>query len=101
MYPVIRPVVDLSDVVSSGKQIPGLLGNGGLNLSSSLSRVMGMVPTIPNTAIQNGSADGTNPVSPGISLVQINNSPKSLDHLEIYRNTKNQLEMVKGLVRQT
>lgn len=98
MSPTIRPVVDLTDVVTGGKQIDNLFNNKKLDLSSSLLNASSVAASASNVSNQNGSASKqSNPAS--ITLTQINNSPKALDRLEIYRQTRNQLQTLKGLVK--
>jgi tape measure domain-containing protein len=92
--PVIRPVVDLSEVKSSSKLIDDILGKSTLMPALAIS---GNVASGMNTTVD---ANGNIIAQPaGISLVQNNYSPKALSRFEIYRQTKNQLLTVKGLVR--
>ena len=99
--PTIRPVVDLTEVISGGKQIAGLLNNKTLMVSG----VANNISSISNgLASQNTiSEDPTNRITDrqgsSISLTQINNSPTALSRLEIYRQTRNQMLMLKGLVK--
>jgi hypothetical protein len=91
---VIRPVVDLSEVKSSSKLIDDILGKSTLMPALAIS---GNVASGMNTTVD---ANGNIIAQPaGISLVQNNYSPKALSRFEIYRQTKNQLLTVKGLVR--
>ncbi len=90
LEPRITPVLDLTNVRS------------GMNrLNSYMSRRTAMsVSSYMNgdydSEIQNGSSGerGT-----AINFVQNNYSPKALSRIEIYRQTRNQLSMMKGLVR--
>jgi len=90
--PVIRPVLDLSDVKSGNVTLSSMLSKTkGINVAS----VNANLPSINtqsevNEKGQNGSGS--------ISFTQINNSPKALSRIEIYRQTKNQLSAVKGMV---
>ena len=60
-----------------------------MSISAGMSRVSG-------EEIQNGE---NKPVSGGtFSFVQNNYSPKPLSRIEIYRQTKNQISTMKGLV---
>lgn len=93
--PVIRPVVDLSAVESSGKMIDDIFAKPTLVPALAIS---GNVATG-----MNGGYDAYgNPINQvgGITLTQNNYSPKSLSRVEIYRQTKNQLLLLRGLVNQ-
>ena len=80
--PVITPVLDMSGVE------PGLRN---LNAIASYRA--------PKVAEMNARMDaGDNADSP-VTFNQYNYSPKALTRLEIYRQTKNQLSMMKGVVR--
>lgn len=86
--PTIRPVLDLSNVES---------GAGRINSMLSRTRAMSISASMNggyNSEIQNGTA----PAEATYQFVQNNYSPKPLSRLEIYRQTKNQLETLKGLV---
>ena len=80
--PVITPVLDMSGVE------PGL---------RNLNAIAGY--RAPKVAEMNARMDaGDNADSP-ITFNQYNYSPKALTRLEIYRQTKNQLSMMKGVAR--
>jgi hypothetical protein len=95
----IRPVLDLSNVEAGSQRIGQLINqNKGLNIAS----INGKIPVIDQSSKtdeinQNGSISPTSP----ITFTQINNSPKALSRLEIYRQTKNQISTMKGLVSTT
>ena len=98
MNPVIRPVVDLTDVENSGRNINNILGNKSLLLSGSMNTLsfaaMGMnYQNGSGVQINNGEKPGTT-----ITFNQTNTSPKALSQFDIYRETRNQLLMLKGLV---
>lgn len=97
LTPVITPVVDLSDVVSGSKQINGLLtGKRGLNIGSIRTRV----PNIQteSSSVSSTNQNGGNSQTPSIQFTQNNYSPKPLSRIEIYRQTRNQISTLKGLV---
>ena len=89
--PTIRPVLDLSDVET---------GTSKLNALFSRNRAMSISADMNGTAgeeIQNGgNISGTGNT---FTFTQNNYSPKALSRIEIYRQTKNQLSMMKGLVK--
>jgi hypothetical protein len=93
--PSIRPVVDMSDVLASGKKLDHIYSTArSINLVSSIKRA--------NQISTNDGKISTNDLgnvsSQNISLVQNNYSPKALSQVEIYRQTRNQLNTLKGLV---
>lgn len=87
--PTIRPVLDLSDVER---------GTGRLNSMLSRNRAM-TISTAMNGGYASEAQNGTTPSEATYQFVQNNYSPKALSRLEIYRQTKNQLETLKGLVK--
>jgi len=95
MNPVIRPVVDLTDIISGGKNIESYLTRNGLQLPAGMDNV---VRAAVGMTYQNGSAGVVNPVGSTVNFYQTNTSPKALSSFEIYRETRNQLLMLKGLV---
>ena len=87
--PTIRPILDLSDVEH---------GAGRLNSMLSRNRAM-TISTAMNGGYASEIQNGTTPNEATYQFVQNNYSPKALSRLEIYRQTKNQLETLKGLVK--
>ena len=76
--PVIRPVVDLTEVEASARQIDTMMSR---QQALSISSTWGSAGEI-----QNGGSSTTN----NYTFNQVNNSPKALSRKEIYRQTKNQ-----------
>lgn len=100
--PSIRPVVDLSDVKKKAAMI---------NSEFSAKRNFSISPAVQNASSafygfasrQNGDVRGadsqTNQSSvQSFNFTQNNYSPKALSRSEIYRDTKNQFSMIKGVV---
>lgn len=87
--PVIRPVLDLSDIKSETAK---------LNAMFSTSQAMGISASMSNRnrvdESQNGKDD--NKSSNKYEFNQYNYSPKALSRAEIYRQTKNQFAAMKG-----
>jgi hypothetical protein len=97
MSPTITPVIDLSNVLAGGSQIDKILGSKTVNVSGTVSR---LAPISAGMQTSKTGEDQINqPVSSGGNnyFTQINNSPKELSRLELYRQTKNLLSMSKGL----
>ena len=87
--PTIRPVLDLTNVESGAGRLNSMLSRTrAMTISASMNGSYG-------SEIQNGAAT----TGSTYQFVQNNYSPKSLSRLEIYRQTQNQLETLKGLVR--
>lgn len=87
--PSIRPVLDLSDVE-----------RGTVRLNSMLSRNRAMtINTAMNGRYASEASNGATSGEATYQFVQNNYSPKALSRLEIYRQTKNQLETLKGLAK--
>jgi len=88
--PTIRPVLDLSDVESGTGRLNALFSRTqAMSISAGMNRVA-------NEEIQNGVITSSGNT---IQFTQNNYSPKALSRIEIYRQTKNQLSMMKGLVK--
>jgi len=87
--------MDLSEVISGGKNIDKIMENNRLNLAS----VVSMGGNISNglMPLSVSSEEGTRQLST-INYNQYNYSPEALSKLEIYRQTRNQLTTLKGLV---
>lgn len=99
MNPVITPVLDLSNIEENAGGISNLLSAEASlysaqninSLLSSLDRRNNRLVKEDEFGIQNGGENG-------VTFVQNNYSPKSLSSIEIYRQTKNQISVMKGLV---
>jgi hypothetical protein len=87
----------LSNVEAGSKKINELFTQRkGLNVSAVNAKIPVIGQTTPSETIagQNGSNSQA-----AISFTQNNYSPKALSRLDIYRQTKNQISVMKGLVR--
>ena len=95
--PVIRPVLDLSEVRRDASLIDGLMANKSLSIEASANSAS----TIDTKYATDGSeaALRASNYAAGKQYVfnQYNTSPKALSAAEIYRNTKNQLSVAKGV----
>ena len=80
--PVIRPVLDLTDVTNGAKQIGSMFSNQKIGVSGTNGQ-------------NGGTVDGNGKT---FNFVQNNYSPKALSRTEIYRQTKNQFSAMKGAV---
>lgn len=89
MDPVIRPVLDLTDVIKGNKTLSSMFSSEkALNISSDINRVE------PNPTNQSNNASANNRTN-NIVFNQNIYSPKALSRIDIYRNTNNQLSVLK------
>lgn len=86
--PVIKPVLDLSDLQNGSKQLNNLLN--GNTMTARLGSIAVRDVEAESYNGDKGSAGST-------TYIQNNYSPKALSPIEIYRNTKNQISMAKGV----
>jgi len=91
--PVIRPVLDLTDLKNGAAKVDGMFATKKPLFSGTVTRNLNAISdaqTMP---------EGTNaPTTETINFTQNNYSPKALNAIEIYRQTRNQLSAVKGRV---
>lgn len=96
MQPTIRPVIDLSGVQNGSKQIGKIFASiGGVSFKANAAAAAKAASTF-----QNGSGNAETSEKSGgntYQFTQNNYSPKSLSRIDIYRQTKNQFAMLKGL----
>ena len=102
LSPTIRPVLDLSSIQSGNKQIGDILGSKSLDVGGSANKAasisLGMRKTDDRQELRDTSKS-EDPLT--VSFVQNNYSPKALSNGELYRQTKNQLSRMKGLLGAT
>lgn len=95
--PTIRPVLDLTDIQSGAALIPGMIPTPSLSMDTSndVATSVSLQEKERNAAIV---LDKSNVPSsdPSVTFIQNNNSPKALSPTEVYRNTQNQLSVLKG-----
>ena len=92
--PTIRPVIDLTDINNKTAEINALFAeNRALRTQASFDVVSSKSAESSNQSNTDISE------TPSVAYYQYNYSPKALSRLEIYRQTKNQLSMMKGVAR--
>jgi hypothetical protein len=96
VYPSITPIVDLTNVLASGKDIESIFGGTNLTMFGALSKLSATAANMLGGVNPEGTA--ILPGSTTVTFNQNNYSPKALSSVEIYRQTRNQLLMTKGLV---
>lgn len=95
--PVIRPVLDLTSLKKDAARISPLMGGskiamGAYDRTSAIARDRRSVQST-----EMAKAAAATEQAP-VQFTQINNSPKALSKVEIYRNTKNQLSAARGVI---
>ena len=101
MTPTIRPVLDLSSIKKDSTLIDGMLTPSALSIDAGYARAASISADQKQIKIDTATAAETSVAKAGdtnISFVQNNTSPKALSASEIYRQTKNQIASVKGVV---
>lgn len=96
--PVITPVLDLSQIESRKGELDAALRPKEISLAtsrmaSSITRAMGVVDAKRTDATSESESKPTE-----IIFNQNNYSPKALSRIEIYRQTRNQLSGLKGVI---
>lgn len=79
--PVIRPTLDLSDVTAKARELNSIIQS-----------------SVDDVKVSADGTEGTKKESGNMTFIQNNYSPKALDRLELYRQTRNQFANAKGLV---
>ena len=96
MQPVIRPVLDTSDIESKARRVGHLFDSNDLALAYAASGSMNQINEAKVSA--SVASDQNQPISgtQQINFTQNNYSPKALNRYEIYRQTNNQIRQLKG-----
>lgn len=94
MSPTIRPVLDLSDIMSGGKDLDRYLARDrSISVTAPLSRASNI--SIGNQIPSVNEDLTAQKMGEQITFNQYNYSPKELSRLDIYKQTRNQLLMLK------
>lgn len=98
--PVIRPVVDLTDVENAKDAIDSMLNDDPTSSSNTKSQIAKVHGVIRGSADSQTNDSGVNQGSKSASntYIQNNYSPKPLSRIDIYRQTKNLISASKGPV---
>lgn len=93
--PTITPVLDLSSVKKDSGQLGNMLAVRPISVDSAYNKARFVAEGYATS--QNGTdPSGANASGPALTFNQYNNSPKALSAADVYRQTKNQLSVVKG-----
>ena len=94
--PRIRPVLDLSNVEKNSALIGGMLNPPTLKVDDSYAYAASIAESQRQFEESRDGGDDDGPTGDVIYFTQNNNSPKALSAAEIYRQTQNQLSVVKN-----
>ena len=95
--PTITPVLDLSDVKREGAKIGSMLATAPISVGTSYSSAKNVSAGI--SAQQSVDTAAAVPQQAGdVTFIQNNTSPKALTSAEIYRQTRNQISVAKGVL---
>lgn len=98
--PVIRPVMDLSAIQNGTKQLQRMTnGFSGFSLDGTFTTSKASMSSFKQSGKVDTSTNGNSYGNRSVQFVQNNYSPKALSRVEIYRQTKNQLAMIKEAVK--
>lgn len=93
--PTIRPILDLSNVQKNSALIGGMLTPPTLKVDDSYAYAASIATAQREFEDSRNNGDDDWPTGDTYIFNQTNNSPKALSAAEIYRNTNNQLSIVK------
>jgi tape measure domain-containing protein len=96
--PVISPVLDLSEFKKDASLINGMMPTPTVTANRSYGEAANIQQDYASL-IEAKTAVATAPSVQNISLTQNNTSPKALSHVELYRQTDNQLAAAKGALQ--
>ena len=91
--PTIRPVLDLSGIKKDAGLIGGIVGRQSLSVDGATARANEIAAKYGD--YQQAQVDAQSPTTE-VSMVQNNYSPVALPAAEIYRQSKNQISILKG-----
>jgi hypothetical protein len=92
--PVIRPVMDLTQLQSDAIKMEELLSGNEVSVGGQLAQALALAAERSAQASAAGLDGG-----PQVVFNQTNNSPVALSEATIYRQTKNQISTVKGALK--
>ena len=98
LQPVISPVMDLSQVQAGARAISSAIGTNAVSPYVSYNQAAGVSRITDQTAQAAATAAETTS-GVNINFTQNNTSPEALSVIDIYRNTRNQLSMVKEALK--
>lgn len=98
--PVIKPVLDLDDITKNVQTMNGMFTNPKLNVEGGINRAAKISTGVTDAKLPTQtSTDGGGQIIEQTNFTQNNYSPKELSRVTIYRNTKAQLQLAKGVTK--
>lgn len=94
--PTITPVMDLTNIEKNAALINSMLKPAPISVDTSYASAAAIAES--NREQQAAASEADTSGTPTVQFVQNNTSPKALSSAEIYRNTKNQLSIAKGVL---
>lgn len=96
--PTIRPVLDLSNVEKDARLVSGMFGTPTIRTDVGYNRAATIAEGYRQLETQRIELEAViaDNQQPSVTYIQNNTSPKALSTAEIYRQTRNQLSVVKG-----
>lgn len=99
MSPIIRPVLDLTDIESGSKSIASMLGGiQGIDVSGSVDKASSISTQRSLSATETQKGESSQNSGNTFEFTQNNYSPKALSRVDIYRQTKNQFSAIERMV---
>lgn len=93
--PVVKPVLDLSNIHGAASQISGMMGSPSLPVTSAYSDTNAIAEQLRTNQAVEVERASVAPVQ-NVKFEQHNHSPESLSEIEIYRQTQNIMSEAKG-----
>jgi tape measure domain-containing protein len=97
--PTITPVLDLSSVKKNAGDISGMLTAQPISVDAAYAKAVGISNSTMTDSSTVDSITGAKVSAAPINFNQYNTSPKTLSAADIYRQTKNQLSIAKGALK--
>ena len=98
LNPTVTPVLDLTQFKKNASSMGGMLDTSRINPNLSYTQASSIDKDKKTYEDTNSPSNSTEGKKVEVNYVQNINSPKPVDPIEVYRNTKNLVSSVKGVV---
>ena len=99
LQPTVTPILDLTNLKKGGSEIGKLVpSTASVPANLSYAAAAKLSSDISDTRSQSATESTQEPVVKNFEFKQYNTSPESLSNIEIYRQTKNQLAQLRGVI---
>lgn len=96
MSPVIRPVLDLTDVENSAKQLGTVFSSKSINVGSVYANASDIaLASRARELLTEQMREDALSQGDSVTFIQNNTSPKAISNIDLYRQTRNQLSDIK------